>query len=118
MQNKLFLLQITVVVLCAVVVWVSMGEDAALAAGYGGAIALINAWLMVRRLTRASQLAEANPISGTYTLYFGAVERFVFVLVAMGVGLGALRLDPLPLLATFTLALVTYIIAAGKQAAA
>jgi ATP synthase protein I len=118
MQNKLFLLQTTIVVLCAVVVWVYMGEDAALAAGYGGVIALVNAWLMVRRVTRASQLAEVNPTSGTFTLYFGAVERFVFVLVGMGVGLGYLRLDPLPLLATFALAQVTYIIAAGKQAAA
>ena len=101
-----------------IVAWGYLGNKAALAAAYGGAMALINAWLMIRRLTRASQLAESNPLSGTYNLYFGAVERFVFVLVGMGVGLGVLRLDPLPLLASFALSLVTYIIVAGKQASA
>ncbi len=118
MQTRLFVIQTTIVLLCVVVAWGYLGDKAALAAGYGGVIALINAWLMVRRLTRASQLAEADPTSGTYALYFGAVERFVFVLVGMGVGLGVLRLDPLPLLASFALSLVTYIIVAGKQATA
>ncbi len=118
MQTRLFVIQSTVVLLCVVFAWGYLGDKAALAAGYGGVIALINAWLMIRRLTRASQLANADPTSGTFTLYFGAVERFVFVLVSMGIGLGYLKLDPLPLLASFTLSLVTYIIVAGKQASA
>ena len=45
-------------------------------------------------------------------LYLGAMERFAFVAVAFAVGLGALGLAPVPLLAGFGGAQCAYFIAA------
>jgi ATP synthase protein I len=97
------------------VTFVLKGPHAALSALYGGGVALANALLLARRVERASELARDGAQRGVYSLYFGAVQRFVFVLVSLGIGLGLLRLDPLPLLALFAIAQLAYLIAAGKQ---
>lgn len=90
------------------------GVNAALAALYGGAIALVNAWLLSSRIGKASDTSAQDAQRGIYILYFGAVQRFVFTLGAFILGMGYLELDPIPLLLTFMLAQAGYWFAAKK----
>ena len=92
------------------------GEAAMLPAFYGGAIALANTMLLSRRIAQAGELAETNPQQSVYALYFGVVQRFVFVLVALGFGLGFLKLAPLPVLGTFAVAQLAYMLMGTRQA--
>lgn len=75
---------------------------------YGGGIALGVSSLLAWRLARASR-----PGAGIAGLYLGALERFVFVAAAFAVGIAALKLAPLPLLAGFAGAEIGYFLAAG-----
>lgn len=84
---------------------------------YGGGLALISAWLLLLRVRKAGELAETSPKQSVYSLYFGAVQRFVLVLVALAVGMGALKLQPIPLLVSFGLAQLAYALGVGKPAA-
>lgn len=77
---------------------------------YGAAVALLSTWWLTRGVSTAGQIAETDPKRGVYMLYFGAVQRFVFVLVALGVGLAALKLKAEPLLLTFAVAQLAYFI--------
>lgn len=91
------------------------GDDAMLPAFYGGGIALANTIMLVSRLKRASEAAKESAYHGVAVIAMGAVQRFVFVLVALGFGLQYLALLPVPLLGTFAVAQVAYWFAAEKQ---
>nr|CAA6804577.1 MAG: Unknown protein [uncultured Thiotrichaceae bacterium] len=91
------------------------GQDAMLPAFYGGAIALANTLLLSGRIKKFDELAKTSPQTGVLSLMLGVVIRFVFVLVALGVGLGALKLMPLPVLCTFMAAQLAYVIASARQ---
>ena len=116
MRYTLIVVQAALAVVCTLVALIYQGQDSALAAVYGGGVAIGSTWLLVKRVARAGELAKTNLKWSAYSLYFGAIQRFVFVLAMLGVGLGVIRLDPVPLLATFGIAQLGYIIAAGKQA--
>lgn len=81
---------------------------AALAAMYGGAVAIIVSLMLAFRLARA-----ARPGAGIAGLYLGAIERFVFVLAATGAGIALIHLDPIALIAGFVGAELAYYVAAG-----
>jgi ATP synthase protein I len=75
------------------------GLPEALAALYGGAITvLITGWL-ARRVRQAGQ--TGSPGAGLVVIYSGAVVRYAAVVVLVGVGIGLLKLSPLPLLSAF-----------------
>ena len=110
MNSRLLVFQ-AVLVLVAVAVSFYLRETPGLiAAIYGGVVALLNTYLLSRRVTQAGRIAETDPKQGVYSLYFSAVQRFVFVLVALGVGLGAIKLQAEPLLATFGVAQLAYLL--------
>lgn len=92
------------------------GQAGALAALFGGAVAIGNTLLLTRRVRRAGELAADDPKRSMYSLYFGVIQRFVFVVAMLGIGLGGLRLEPVALLATFGAAQLAYLMAAGQQA--
>jgi ATP synthase protein I len=92
------------------------GDAALLPAFYGGAIALANTLLLSRSVAQAGELAEMSPQQSVNALYFGVVQRFVFALVALGVGLSYLSLMPIPLLGTFGVAQLAYILMGTRQA--
>jgi ATP synthase I chain. len=81
----------------------------ALTALYGGGVASLNSLLLARSVHNASIAASATQKSGQLTLYAGAVQRFVFVLAALIVGMGLLRLPPLPLITGFAGAQLGYL---------
>lgn len=93
------------------------GESAVLPALYGGAVALANTLLLARRVEKAGELAEKHLNFTAYSLYFGMIQRFVFVLVALGVGLSVLELSPAPLLGTFMVAQLVYMLVGSRQKA-
>lgn len=74
------------------------------AALYGGAIAIGNTLLLLRRMRRANTELAKDPNEDVRSLYAGAVERFVFTLGAMIAGMGWIRLDPMALLIGFAVA--------------
>ncbi len=91
------------------------GEAALLPALYGGAIALANTLLLSRRVAQAGEIAKTSPQQSVNALYFGVVQRFVFVLVALGLGLGYLKLSPVPLLGTFMVSQLAYMLMGTRQ---
>jgi ATP synthase protein I len=116
MRNGVLVVQAALTAACVGLTWLYRDQHAAIAALYGGAIATANTWLLTQRIARAGELAKRNVKYSIYSLYFGAVQRFIFVLVCLGVGLGGIGLDPVPLLLTFGIAQLAFMIAAAKEA--
>lgn len=77
------------------------GAFEAAAALYGGGITVLNTWWLGRRVQRAGELAREQPERGQLALYAGAVQRFVVTLILLGIGLGWLKLAPIPLILAF-----------------
>jgi ATP synthase protein I len=115
-RNTLLAVQSVLVLLCVFLAWAYMDHIAALAAGYGGVIAWVNAFLLARSVRRAGELVKTDPRLSTYALYFGAIQRFVLLIAGLGLGLAVLHLSPIPLLLAFGIAQLAYIIVAGMQA--
>lgn len=101
--RKLLIVQLLLVLPVVLAYAGIKGGDSALAAGYGGGIALINAVIMAWRVGQTSNKpALAN-------FYVGASTSFGTTLLFMGVGMGMLNLDPLALLAGFAVAYLGYL---------
>lgn len=107
--RNLLTLQILVIAVVAIVVIFTRPHALwpGLAAAYGGAMALVNTLLLVRRTRRASAM-DGAPQGQALGLMAGMAERMVFTLVAFGMGMGWLKLDPLSLLAAFGCAQLAY----------
>ncbi len=93
-----------------------LADEGILPAAYGGAVAIANTILLSRRLDSAGEMATENPEGGVLTLYLGVIQRFVFVLVMFGVGMGVLKLLPPPMLGTFAVAQLAFMLFGSKQA--
>ncbi len=88
------------------------GRSGALAASYGGALALASTWLLGRRVQRTSD-AVRQGAGSQLGLYAGAAPRFVATLVLLGIGMGWLKLAPIPLIVAFGLAQLGFLINLG-----
>ncbi|HPE60805.1 MAG TPA: ATP synthase subunit I [Thiolinea sp.] len=108
-------IQILIMLVGALVAWNYLGTQAVLPALFGGSIALANTMLLASRIKKAGELAKDDPQSSVNTLYVGMAQRIVFVLVAMGVGLGLLKLMPLPLVGVFMAAQLAYVLAGSQK---
>jgi ATP synthase protein I len=100
--RKLLIVQLLLVLPVVLVYAGIKGGNSALAAGYGGGIALINAVIMAWRVGRTS----GKPVLAD--LYRGASVSFGMTLLLMGVGMGILKLDPPALLFGFAAAYLGY----------
>lgn len=111
--RKVLISQVVLIVATmAAVAMLRTGVPAALAAAYGGGIALVNVVLLAWRSRRAGAEIAANGNWGALGLMWGMVERFAFTLGAFVLGLGALRLEPVSLLLGFAVAQLGYLGAA------
>jgi len=108
-MSKVVTAQLIVVVLTGAA-FMTKGTDFALAALYGGAVAVVNSLLLARRVARASQQLAPNPRADVLSMYIGAVERFALTVVAMAVGLAWLKLNPVPVVVSFGMAYLGYVI--------
>ena len=85
-----------------------MSEFDALSAAYGGGIALFSSLILFRRATQAMKIAGKGSQHTMALLYIGVVQRYVFVLLGLGVGLALLKLNAKPMLAVFGIAQLAY----------
>lgn len=115
-MRSLLIIQASLVLIGVAISFYYLANDGLLSAAYGGAIALANTVLLSRRLDSAGEMAADNPESGVLTLYLGVVQRFIFVLVMFAVGMGLLKLSPPPMLGTFALAQLAYMLFGSKHA--
>lgn len=113
-MHKLFLIQTLLSVSIAGYFALTGDLPAAIAAVYGGGIALVNAFLAWRRIAKAQKMLVQDGKAIVRSFYIGAIERFVFALVAMAAGMGWLKLDPIALLITFGVCQIAYATAAPK----
>ncbi|MDV3239481.1 MAG: ATP synthase subunit I [Gammaproteobacteria bacterium] len=77
------------------------GTPAALAALFGAATALSNTLLLAWRLQRGKRQIHADAHRHLRSFYFSSIERLFVVGGLLAVGIGALQLTPLPLMAAF-----------------
>ncbi|MCH9670901.1 MAG: ATP synthase subunit I [Gammaproteobacteria bacterium] len=105
---KVVLLQAVVTCVVAAFCFNSMGIDAVQASWFGGGLAMLHAWMLGRRVRLATEAAKAQPGSETTVMYLGAIERFVVTLLAFGLGMGLLKLMPVPMLIAFAAAQVVF----------
>ena len=106
-MRNILIAQLILILLVAGLFFTQSNEQA-LAALYGGGIAFGNSLLIARRVLRANRVLAKDPKTDVFSIYIGAVERFVFTLGAMAAGMGWLALDPKALLAGFGLAYLAH----------
>ncbi len=114
-MRSLLIIQLIIVLVGVAVSVHYFGQPAMLPAFYGGAVAMANTMLLSDRIKKLDELAKTSPETGVMSLMLGVLQRFVFVLVALGIGLGALKLLPMPLLGTFMAAQLAYVIGSMRQ---
>jgi ATP synthase protein I len=114
-MRSLLIIQASLVLMGVAVSYYYLANDGLLPAAYGGAVAIANTILLSRRLDSAGEMAKENPEGGVLTLYLGVVQRFIFVLVMFGVGRGVLKLLPPPMLGTFAVAQLAFMLFGWKQ---
>jgi ATP synthase protein I len=92
---RVILLQAALTLSVSAVFAYTRGPAEALSALYGGGCAmLLSAWLG----------RTVGRLRGLGSLYAGAVTRYALAVVCLGLGLGALKLAPLPLIVAFAAA--------------
>ncbi len=77
------------------------GAWGAIAAVFGGAIALLNTLLLLWRAHRTDKADTLNAGENLGVFYLSALERFAMVAMMFLLGLGVLELLPLPMLIGF-----------------
>jgi ATP synthase protein I len=102
------LLQIAITLVVAGVCMLTGGSGSAGAALYGGGVTVFNTVLMARSVDRATR-------GGMVWVYLGSVQRFAFALAALALGMGYLKLEPLPLVLAFGAAYLGHVALAGLQ---
>ena len=87
------------------------GQWSAVAAIYGGLLAIIVAVLTAYWIFRAGEVAQAEPQRGVGAILSVAGKRMLLTIAGLALGLAVLRLAPVPLLAGFALAYMGYLFA-------
>lgn len=114
-MRNILTIQFGLIVVCTAIAFYLQGERAILPALYGGVIAFANTFLLSRRMGKVGGDANFDPKRSMMLLYLSAVGRFVFVLVALVIGLGLLKLTPIPLIGSFIVTQLGYAFALGPS---
>jgi ATP synthase protein I len=102
---RLYMFQLTLIGITALGFYLYLGMPAAVAAAYGGLIALLNMLLLSWRAWRVEQ-GEMDAQQSLRHLYLSALERFAIVAVMFALGMGPLELQPVPVLISFMVGMV------------
>jgi ATP synthase protein I len=108
-------LQLLLVGLAAVVLFVLYGRLQALYALFGGAMAVLKVILLEWRRYQADSGRVLSAGQSLWALYRSAIERFALVLALFALGLGVLRLEPLPLLMGFMAGLLGLFVTGNQK---
>lgn len=80
----------------------------ALGALYGGLVSILLSLLLTVQLRRLNKRLESKEMITTGLLLVGIAPRMILTLAAFVLGIAALRLPPLPMLATFVVCYLAY----------
>ncbi len=89
------------------------GPRTGLAAWYGGVVACANSCLMVIRWWRGVHDYHCDGARHLRSFHRSSLERFFVVTLLMAVGLGLIRLAPLPMIVGFVVGQLAWVIAAA-----
>jgi ATP synthase protein I len=103
-MQRILVAQLVIALAVAVGFLMLQGVLEARAALYGGGVTLVNSLWLARRIRWAEDLAQRSAARGAASLYLGALERFLLVLALLVLGLGLLKLAPVPLVVGFGVA--------------
>ncbi|MGH8756619.1 MAG: ATP synthase subunit I [Burkholderiales bacterium] len=112
--RRVLVSQIVLTLLTAAAAFALLGSAAALAAFYGGGVALMGTWLLGRRIARTPETAQQGAAGSQLALYAGVIPRFIVTLALLAVGIGWLKLAPIPLIVAFALAQLGFAINLGS----
>lgn len=110
MANRLLVMQVILVLIALAAAFYYQGMSGLTAGLFGGAVAVFSTLILLRRITQAGRTVGAGSRHGMTLLYFGVLQRYVFVLVALAIGLGVLKLNAKPMLATFGIAQLAHFV--------
>jgi ATP synthase protein I len=108
-RRKITIIQLVMVFSGASLFMLTMGWQAGVAALYGSLIVALNTLMQVWQLKRADRIAGLSAERNMRYLYRCAAERFLATVTLLAVGIGMLRLEPLPLLAGYIIAQVAMV---------
>ena len=108
--RRLFLLQIAWVAVASAVFLAVYGIFSAVSVWYGGGIAAMNGLVQARCLHRDLQAPQRSPQQSLVAVYVCVAQRFLLVALLFALGLGALQLEPLAVLAGFVAGQVALVI--------
>jgi len=100
--RRVVLAQTLITFSMAAAFWYVRGSGEALGALYGGATALLISTWLGRGVRRAGVLPHQGVVLGA--LYANAFMRYVAAILLLGLGLGGLKLAPIPLVCAFVAA--------------
>ena len=101
------------IALVAAAAWIWLGREIGLAVWFGGAVASANAGLLVYRWRRGLGVYHCDGARHLRSFHRSSLERFFVVTLLMAVGLGLIRLAPLPMIVGFVVGQLAWVIAAA-----
>jgi ATP synthase protein I len=107
--RKLLIVQLALTLFAALAGLVLSGSPAAWSALYGGTIVLLNTAILASRIGRAGELVASRPGASMAMLYSGVALRFLLTLLLFALGIGALKLEPIPMLVAFGAAQLAFL---------
>jgi ATP synthase protein I len=108
--RRVLIAQALLLLISATVAMLLQGWFAAVSALFGGVVTLFGTGWMAYRVYRAGELTRDNPSGGAVALYGGVLIRFVFVITALAIGMGVLKLQPVFVLIGFAVTHLGYIL--------
>lgn len=112
--RRLLVTQVTLTVVVAAIYFALKGGEPAVAALFGGGIALASSGLLAWRARRTEQGKVLNAQQSMRVLIRSMLERYATVAVLFALGMGVLKLSPLPMLIGFVVCL-TALFGLGKS---
>lgn len=103
-QRRIAVIQVLLVCTVAGIFLSTSGWQSAAAAVYGSLIVVLNHRMQVWQLQRADRIAGLSAERNVLYLYRCAAEKFVAAVVLLALGIGLLKLGPLPLLSGYLVA--------------
>lgn len=103
-QRRVLLTQVLLIALVAGIFLYTAGWLSAAAVIYGSLIVILNYRLQVWQLARADRIAGRSAERNMRYLYRCAAERFIAAVALLALGIGLLKLGPLPLLSGYLIA--------------
>ncbi len=103
--RRLLVTQAALMVVVAAIYFALKGGESAVAALFGGFIALASSGLLAWRARQTEQGKVLNAHQSMRVLIRSTLERYAAVIVLFALGMGVLELSPLPMLVGFAVCL-------------